>query len=108
MTMKLTRLKIDKYRNVAPGTELRFNDGFNVLLGKNGTGKTTLLRLIAAIVRSDFSALKDDEFAISYDLSFAEVEVSVGVKNVAKETLIPDAPGARGLSNRKDPVRYDF
>ena len=22
-----------------------FNDGFNVLLGKNGTGKTTLLRL---------------------------------------------------------------
>jgi len=27
----LRRLRIDRYRNVLPGTELHFQDGFNVL-----------------------------------------------------------------------------
>jgi recombinational DNA repair ATPase RecF len=44
--VKLKRLKIGKYRNVKPGTELRFRDSLNVLLGRNGTGKTTLLNLM--------------------------------------------------------------
>jgi energy-coupling factor transporter ATP-binding protein EcfA2 len=65
--LKLTRLKIDKYRNVKPGTELRFSNGFNVLLGQNGTGKTTLLELISMVVRSDFSSLAREEFAIEYE-----------------------------------------
>jgi recombinational DNA repair ATPase RecF len=43
--LRLRRLKIEKFRNVVPGTELVFGDGMNVLLGRNGTGKTTLLQL---------------------------------------------------------------
>lgn len=43
---KLKKLEILKFRNVQP-TTLEFSDRFNVVLGKNGTGKTTLLELVA-------------------------------------------------------------
>lgn len=80
--VKLTRLKIEKYRNVAPGTELVFNDTFNVPLGQNGTGKTTLLDLVAMIIRSDFAVLKDEEFSIEYDLIFLDTNlVSTHIEN---------------------------
>jgi energy-coupling factor transporter ATP-binding protein EcfA2 len=74
--VKLTRLKIEKYRNVAPGTELVFNDTFNIPLGQNGTGKTTLLDLIAMVVKSDFATLKDEEFSFEFELCFPSAVVA--------------------------------
>ncbi|MFT3775108.1 MAG: AAA family ATPase [Minicystis sp.] len=65
----LTRLKLHRFRYIKPGTELMFTERFNVLLGKNGTGKTTLLQLISMVLRSDFSQLRDEEFDIEYELS---------------------------------------
>ncbi|MGD0094558.1 MAG: AAA family ATPase, partial [Planctomycetota bacterium] len=50
--VKLKRLKIHKFQNFVPGVELRFDDKLNVLLGKNGTGKTTLLNLISQCLRT--------------------------------------------------------
>ncbi len=50
------RLKIDRFRNVMPGTVLEFGPTFNVLLGKNATGKSTLLDLVAAVTNDDLSA----------------------------------------------------
>jgi energy-coupling factor transporter ATP-binding protein EcfA2 len=67
--LRLRRLKIEKFRNVVPGTELVFGDGMNVLLGRNGTGKTTLLQLIAMVTSSSFGALVEEEFDIEYDVS---------------------------------------
>jgi energy-coupling factor transporter ATP-binding protein EcfA2 len=74
----LRRLKIQEFRNVRPGTEIHFNDGFNVVLGLNASGKTTLLELIAAIVRGDLSGLST--FRISFDLEHdgARLEVECG------------------------------
>jgi energy-coupling factor transporter ATP-binding protein EcfA2 len=63
----LKRLKLHRFRYIEPGTELRFTERFNVLLGRNGTGKTTLLDLISMVLRSDFSTLKDEEFDIEYE-----------------------------------------
>jgi hypothetical protein len=34
MVARLKRLKIDRLRDVRPGTELHFNAGWNVLLGR--------------------------------------------------------------------------
>ncbi|MCA9692465.1 MAG: AAA family ATPase [Nannocystaceae bacterium] len=79
--IRLLRLKIDRYRNVAPGTELRFNHGLNVLLGKNGTGKTTLLNLIAACLRGDFSSYRREDFALEYELGTDDWTLTVAIRN---------------------------
>lgn len=52
--LRLRSLKVHAFRDVRPGTELVFGDGFHLILGKNGTGKSTLLRLIAAVSALDF------------------------------------------------------
>jgi energy-coupling factor transporter ATP-binding protein EcfA2 len=80
--LKLRRLRIEQFRSVARNTELLFSDGINVLLGQNGTGKTTLLELISMVVRSNFSTLAKEEFAFEYDLSASEGEsVAVVIRN---------------------------
>jgi energy-coupling factor transporter ATP-binding protein EcfA2 len=65
---KLRWLQINKYRSVKPGTRLVFNADHNVLLGQNGTGKTTLLNLVAAVVTSNFTDIWDEEFDLEYQL----------------------------------------
>jgi energy-coupling factor transporter ATP-binding protein EcfA2 len=84
--VKLKRLKIEKYRNVAPGTELVFNDGFNVLLGQNGTGKTTLLKLIAMVTASRFGSLKETAFSFSYTLGFPGASVIIAIENARSDS----------------------
>src|SRR5689334_23061573 len=79
--VKLKRRKIEKFRDVTPGTELGFNDTFNVPLGKNGTGQTTLLRLIAMVVAGDFAALKETEFAFEYEIVFPGMGVRLKLEN---------------------------
>lgn len=79
--LRLRRIKLNKWRNVLPGTELRFGDGVHALLGKNGTGKTTLLRLISMCVRNDFSAVESEDFDIEYDIDLGRYKAFVSVAN---------------------------
>ncbi len=65
--LKLKRLKIHKLPRVKPGTELVFSDGINVLLGLNGTGKTTLLEVLVAVLNGQFEKLTEHEFHLEYD-----------------------------------------
>lgn len=71
MQARLTRLKINRFRDTQP-TELHFNAGFNVLLGLNGTGKTTLLDLIAKLCADDLSAFGKEALDIEYVLDGEE------------------------------------
>ncbi len=64
----LTRLKVIRFRDVKPDTELHFSKGWNVVLGRNATGKTTLLHLISMALRGDFSELRDEAFELEYDI----------------------------------------
>ena len=99
--VKLKRLKIQKFRNVAPGTELHFRDSLNVLLGKNGTGKTTLLNLIVSLLRWDFSSLLKEPFEIEYDLEGPKGLLTVLLRNKPRSNLPrfspEDHPASREL-----------
>ncbi|MCY1073653.1 AAA family ATPase [Archangium lansingense] len=85
--LKLKRLKIEKFRNVKPGTELHFRDSLNVLLGRNGTGKTTLLNLIVQLLRWDFSQMLEEEFALEYELETPDGTMLLRVRNEVLERL---------------------
>lgn len=78
--MRLRSLVIRELQGVAP-TTLEFGNGIHVLLGKNGTGKTTLLRLLVAIVRTDFRAMLDQNFDISYSIESPGLEIEVTARN---------------------------
>jgi energy-coupling factor transporter ATP-binding protein EcfA2 len=99
--VQLTRLVIHKYRNVVPGTALVFNAGKNVLLGKNATGKSTLLNLLATVARSDFSVLKSEEFALEYEMSSPGWQLHASVRNERKNPLGLE-PAALGRSPLKE------
>ena len=65
----LNTLKIMRFRNVEPGTTLRFRNGYNILLGKNATGKTTLLELIGNAISLDLSDYAWEPFKIEFQLT---------------------------------------
>jgi energy-coupling factor transporter ATP-binding protein EcfA2 len=52
--LRLRSLKVHQFREVKPGTSLEFGEGFHLILGKNATGKSTLLSLLAAVSALDF------------------------------------------------------
>ncbi|QSQ23323.1 AAA family ATPase [Pyxidicoccus parkwayensis] len=95
--MKLTRLVVHHYRSVTPGTELVFSPSLNLVLGENGTGRTTLLELLSTVVGSDFSSLVHEVFALEYDLTFPGMKLHVYVRN--EQTAVapdPNEPPRKG------------
>ena len=92
---RLTRLKINRFRQVVPGTELRFDDGINVLLGRNGTGKTTLLELIVAVARGNLHEYQHESFDLEFDIHVDCFSVAAMVQNsgsVASSIIDPVVP----------------
>lgn len=87
--VKLRWLQVNKFRTVKPGTRLTFNPGYNVLLGQNGTGKTTLLNLVAAAIKSNFTDFKDEEFDISYELESDKATAIISACNQNRALPIP-------------------
>jgi energy-coupling factor transporter ATP-binding protein EcfA2 len=91
--LKLQWLQINKFRAVKPGTRLVFSPTFNVLLGQNGTGKTTLLNLVAAVVSSDFTDLQDEEFELEYELISTSGRIRANVRNMRSPDAKMAIPG---------------
>jgi hypothetical protein len=87
--MKLTKLKIHRFRGVAPGTEIVFSPTLNLVLGRNGTGRTTLLDLISIVLGSDFSGLIQEEFSLEYELTFPGMEIHVAARNERRSAAGP-------------------
>lgn len=90
--MKLTRLRIHRYRDVVPGTALEFGPTLNLVLGDNGSGRTTLLELLSRVIAADFSGLLSEEFSLEYDLTFPGMALHIAVRN----TLPAEVTGREG------------
>lgn len=80
--LRLRSLKVHAFRDVRPGTELQFGDGFHLILGKNATGKSTLLSLIAAVCALDFWGpfFAETPFHLEASLTIGEVTLHAEVK----------------------------
>ncbi|HZI11961.1 MAG TPA: AAA family ATPase [Myxococcus sp.] len=87
--LKLQWLQVHGFRSVKPGTRLSFSPSLNVLLGQNGTGKTTLLELVAAVASSDFTRLMPEALDVEYELASATGRITARVRNVPQ-----GSPGA--------------
>jgi energy-coupling factor transporter ATP-binding protein EcfA2 len=94
--LKLRRLVIHKHRIVKPGTTLVFHDGYNVLLGKNGTGKTTLLNLIAMCLSCSFAGLEEEEFSLEYELELPIGRLQIAVSHLRRPAGGRKPPFERG------------
>ncbi len=94
----LESLTIHRFRNVKPGTRLEFNPGMNVLLGKNATGKTTLLELISHCIRSDFMRFLEEEFELEYVLRSTEHRAIISVRNALQEGEASGTSSTAGLT----------
>lgn len=87
---KLRRLKVLQYRNVKPGCELRFDDGINLVLGVNASGKTTLLALISAVCRSTFDGIKHEDFELEYEYASERFTIAAKVSHRRAPTTVEE------------------
>jgi len=85
----LKSLTVNRYRGVAPKTALTFAPGVNLLLGKNGTGKSTLLELICMVLSSNFALLAREEYDLEFVLGTKQGDVRARVSN--ERRLVPVA-----------------
>jgi hypothetical protein len=94
----LERIKVNQFRSVEPGTELCFSDGLHVVLGKNASGKSTLLDLIAASLALDFDrpAFKDEPLALEFTMRAGALRIEATVKRMLRDTSASAAPGDGG------------
>ena len=84
----LERIKLNQFRSVEPGTELCFSDGLHVVLGKNASGKSTLLDLIAASLAVDFDRFHDEPLDLEFTLRAGELRFEVKIPGPQREFQI--------------------
>jgi len=77
---RLKKLVIHRFRNVVPGTTLLFDNTFNVLVGKNGVGKSTLLRLLEGLLTGNDALLGATPLHADYEIELGDDRLSVSIE----------------------------
>ncbi len=90
--IKLQWMQLNKFRKVKPGTRLVFDPVWNIVLGQCGTGKSTLLDLVAAMFSADFSDMLGSEFDLEYEFSGGDVKAHFHVRHELRPSLSPEGP----------------
>lgn len=100
---KLKKLVVHQFRKVAAETTLELADGFNVVLGRNATGKTTLLMLAAAADAFDFNAFLDEPFDVTWERSGPDGSSTTRVTNRIEREFV-ELPGSAGQRTERKTV----
>ncbi|WP_225999821.1 ATP-dependent nuclease [Paenibacillus sp. BJ-4] len=78
--MHISKLNISGYKNTKEISEIRLNKGLNVLVGENGSGKTTIVNALRLVLReNEFSYMNidEDDFYISLDKQYTAPEIRI-------------------------------
>ncbi|KAA1178373.1 ATP-dependent nuclease [Paenibacillus sp. B2(2019)] len=78
--MHISKLYVSGYKNTKERSEIRLNKGLNVLVGENGSGKTTIVNALRLILReNEFSYMNvdEDDFYISLDKQYTAPEIRI-------------------------------
>jgi len=83
-------LNISGYKNTKEKSIIKLNKGLNVLVGENGSGKTTIVNALRLILReNEFSYMNidEDDFYISLDKQYSAPDIRI---DLTFESLSPD------------------
>jgi putative ATP-dependent endonuclease of the OLD family len=86
----ISKLYISGYKNAKDRSEIRLNKGLNVLVGENGSGKTTIVNALRLALReNEFSYMNidEDDFYISLDKQYIAPEIRI---DLTLESLSPN------------------
>jgi putative ATP-dependent endonuclease of OLD family len=78
----ISNLNIAGYKNSKEKSVIRFKQGLNVLVGENGSGKTTIINALRLILReNEFSYMNidEDDFYISLDKQYSAPEIRLDI-----------------------------
>lgn len=84
---RLRQLQVNQFRNVKQKTVVHFDNGLNVILGHNGTGKTTLLELICALASGDLGAYQEEVFDIEFEVEVGTLIFRVWAQNASTKVV---------------------
>ena len=102
--LRLRRLVIHKFGDVLGPTELDFAEGMNVLIGQNGGGKSTLLRLIVAAIEADAEIFR--KYGVDLEAEWVMEQARVNYRLVVEREPVARPTGAgRGVRHFRPLVR---
>jgi len=78
----ITKIKIDWYKHLAYEGIAVFINGVNILLGKNGSGKTSILNMVNEAVKQENPGIpkSDNEVADNKDRYYARITLDTGTE----------------------------
>ncbi|HEY0137834.1 MAG TPA: AAA family ATPase, partial [Nannocystis sp.] len=84
---QLRRLKIHRYEQFVDVPWIEFSPHENLILGINGAGKTSLLKLIHAVLTFDYRKLLAQDFDVEFELAYPASSPLQGTVEVSGRVL---------------------
>lgn len=106
---KLKTIELVGFRGQSTLIKLHLNDDANFLIGRNGTGKTTLINLIHAALSADAQALKEarfDSMEFRFKRAGSRQAPRVSIKKAIQEDGIERITYSLRESSNSDPDEY--
>ena len=101
--MIVKKLKLYNYRNYS-SYQFEFKEGINILLGKNGIGKTNAIEAIYYLSLGRSFRGVDDEDLIKEGENVATIDSTIGIGNLSRQVEVIISKSGRIIKINKKPV----